>query len=94
MLRIDLFPLLCYNTTKAVRRNKEVDDAFIESLFVEMSALHHLDEAGAEQTVAADLGPLPPAAVALLSTLGGTWILLGAWWSWGHIKKKIKSNLR
>ena len=85
---------LIESTVKAIRRKKEVNEEFFDSLFAEMSALHHLDEAGADQAVQADLGPLPPAAVALLCSLGGTWILLAAWWSWGLIKKKNKSNLR
>ena len=35
-----------------------------------------------------DLGPLPPTAVALLSALGGTWVILGSIFLYGKLKKK------
>ena len=76
------------NTTKAVRRKKEVNEAFIEDLFAEMTALHHLDEAGAEKLSGGDLGPLPGTAIALLSALGGTWVILGGVFLYGRLKKK------
>lgn len=76
------------NVTKAIRRKKEVNDTFVEELFSEMVSLHHLDEAGAETVTGGDLGPLPTTAVALLSVLGGTWVLLGVTWLFGMVKKK------
>ena len=76
------------NTTKAVRRKKEVNDAFLEDLFAEMTALHHLDEAGGEKQTGGDLGPLPPTAIALLSALGGTWVILGCVFLYSKLKKK------
>ncbi len=76
------------NTTKSVRRKKEVNEAFIDNLFAEMTALHHLDEAGAEKLSGGDLGPLPSTAVILLATLGGTWLILGCSWIYGVLRKK------
>ena len=76
------------NTTKAVRRKKEVNEEFFEDLFGEMTALYHLDEAGAEKLSGGDLGPLPPTAVALLGTLGGTWVILAGAFLYGKVKKK------
>lgn len=76
------------NTTKAVRRKKEVNEAFIADLFEEMTALHHLDEAGSNISSDKDLGPLPPAAIALLATLGGTWVILGSIFIYDKLKKK------
>ena len=79
---------LIENTTKSVRRKKEVNETFLEDLFAEMTALHHLDEAGAEKVSGGDLGPLPGTAVALLAALGGTWVILGSVFLYGKIKKK------
>ena len=76
------------SVTQSVRRKKEVNEEFIENLFAEMTALHHLDEAGAEKLSGGDLGPLPPTAVALLSALGGTWVILGIIFLYGKRKKK------
>ena len=76
------------SVTKAVRRKKEVNEAFFADLFDEMTALHHLDEADAEKLSGGDLGPLPPTAVALLSVLGGTWVILGSIFLYDKLKKK------
>ena len=76
------------NTTKAVRRKKDVNETFLTALFGEMTALYHLDEAGGEKPSGGDLGPLPPTAVALLGSLGGTWIILGSVFLYGRWKKK------
>ena len=76
------------SVTKSVRRKKEVDEAFLQDLFAEMTALHHLDEAGAEKLSGGDLGPLPPTAIALLSALGGTWVILGSVFLYSKVKKK------
>ena len=76
------------SVTKAVRRKKEVNEKFIAELFDEMTALHHLNEAGAEKLSGGDLGPLPPTAIALLSALGGSWVILGSFFLYGKLKKK------
>ena len=76
------------NTTKAVRRKKEVNEAFMTDLFEEMTALHHLDEAGANRSSGGDLGPLPPASVALLASLSGIWMILGCLFLYDKRKKK------
>ena len=76
------------SVTKSVRRNKEVNEEFLQDLFAEMTALHHLDEAGAEKLSGGDLGPLPPTAIALLAVLGGTWVILGSVFLYGKLKKK------
>ena len=76
------------SVTKAVRRKKEVNEEFLQNLFEEMTALYHLDEAGAEKLSGGNLGPLPSTAVALLSALGGTWVILGSIFLYGKLKKK------
>ena len=66
------------NVTKAKRRKKTVDDAFIDDLYDEVYSLYHLDQtsaAGGTQTK--DLGPLPTESVVLLVTLAVVWVILG-----------------
>ena len=66
------------NVTKAKRRKKTVDDAFIDDLYDEVYSLYHLDQTSAAGgAVAKDLGPLPTESVVLLSTLVVVWIILG-----------------
>ncbi len=66
---------LIEEVTKGVRRKKEINDEFIQNLYSDMISLHHLDECG-PAAGKAELGPLPPTAVALLSSLGITWGLI------------------
>lgn len=66
---------LIEEVTKGVRRKKEINDEFIQNLYSDMISLHHLDECG-PAAGKAELGPLPPTAVALLASLGITWGLI------------------
>ena len=66
---------LIENVTKSVRRKQAVDDAYLQELENEITALHHLSEIGGGTEVEpADLGPLPPTAVALLASLAAAWV--------------------
>lgn len=58
---------------KSVRRKQTVDDDYITNLYSEMNALYRLDQVSAARG-RQDLGPLPPASVALLATLGTVWV--------------------
>ena len=71
------------NTAKSVRRGGIIDDAFIDSLFEDMRSMYHLDEYGKK-----DLGPLPQTSVILLTCLGVTWVLIGAYVVYDAIKRK------
>ncbi len=66
---------LIEEVTKGVRRKKEINDEFIQNLYSDMISLHHLDECG-PSSGKAELGPLPPEAIALLSSLGIAWALI------------------
>ncbi|MBQ7615948.1 MAG: extracellular solute-binding protein [Butyrivibrio sp.] len=70
---------LVENVTKAVRRKKTVDDAYIEDLYDEVIALYHLDQrsSGAIAGEKKDLGPLPLASKLLFAALALTWIIIG-----------------
>ena len=74
---------LIESVTRSIRRKETVDEAYMETLFAEVSALHRLD-----QVESTDLGPMPETAVWLLAGLGGTWILLGVGAIIGKIRKK------
>lgn len=80
------------DVTKSVRRKKTVDDAFIDQLYADMTSLYRLDQitgqGGAQVVGSEDLGPLPPAAVALIAALAGTWVLMGIYVLRQRLKKK------
>ena len=82
--------------TKGVRRKKVVDDAFIDKLFANMISLYRLDTEGkaASAEGKADLGPLPGTAVALLCTLGATWVCIGLYvgGTWLKGRKLLKNK--
>ena len=69
---------LIENVTKSVRRNQVVDEKYMEKLYADITSLHRLDQIQAGSGKA-DLGPLPQASVILLVSLGGIWVILGAY---------------
>ena len=73
--------------TKGVRRKKEVNDAFIDTLYSDMTSLYRLDQT-ASSGGKTDLGPLPATAVILLASLVTAWVLIGLYVLWDHGKKK------
>ena len=79
---------LIEEVTKATRRNKTVDDAFIDSLYGEMISLHRLDGIGAGSTGKAELGPLPPTAIMLLSLSATAWVFIGIYILVQTLKKR------
>ncbi|MGM9590984.1 MAG: ABC transporter substrate-binding protein [Faecousia sp.] len=79
------------DVTKAVRRKKTVDDAFIDNLYADMTSLYRLNQhadQGKGSVGADDLGPLPRASAALIAVLAGTWIVMGAYVLREQTKKK------
>lgn len=75
--------------TKAVRRNKAVDNTFVENLFDEMTALYRLDQI--ELTDAyIDLGKMPTGSVVLLVALGAIWCSIIAYCTIGYVKQRRK----
>ena len=82
---------LVEEVTKAVRRKKEVNDVFIADLYEDVTSLYHLNESGPASSGKADLGPLPPTAVALLSSLAVAWIFILLYLIRQGMKKKRNS---
>ena len=77
------------SVVKSTRRGETVDDAYLDKLFDDVTALYHLDDASRTASSGpADLGPLPGTAVALLSALGTAWVLIGAAVLVGRLRKK------
>ena len=65
---------LIENVTKSVRRKKEIDDAFIEKLYSDVTSLCHLDQIQVDGSSGKkELGPLPKTSVVLLTVLGVIW---------------------
>lgn len=67
---------LIENVTNSVRRNEVVDDAYIRSLYDEVTALYRLGQSSLVVGERAQLGALPPTAVILLTLLAVTWGLI------------------
>ena len=85
--------------TKAVRRKKDVDDAFVSDLYSEVTSLYRLDQLAvkAESTEAGEeesgdqFGPMPKEAVILLGSLAGAWLLIILYVVFDGIRKKNTS---
>lgn len=80
------------NTVKSVRRKQEVDDAYIEKLYGDMTALYRLDQIGGPggQSLSgkSDLGKLTATSVLLLSGLAAAWVLILIYVGYEAAKKK------
>ena len=81
---------LIENTSKAVRRNQTVDDAFMEKLEGDITALYRLNEARGSAAEAKDLGPLPTGARVLLGAIAAVWVGIIAYVGYGYTKEKKK----
>ncbi len=79
---------LIENVTKSVRRNETVDEDYMEELFDSVASLYRLDQSPQSSAGREDLGPLPTAAVALLSALGAIWVIIISYLLITRLKKK------
>lgn len=73
------------SVARSVRRKETVDDAYVDKLFTDVSALYRLDKVRTNE-----FGPLPQTSVWLMIALGGTWVVLGAIAIVGKAKRKKK----
>lgn len=81
---------LINSTVKSVRRRETVDDAYIENLYQEVTALYRLDQLTASRDSRAELGPMPLESKILLGSLGIVWIGIGAYYACALLKKRKK----
>ena len=79
---------LIEETAKSVRRKKTVDDAYIDSLYSQITSLYRLDQMNAQSGGKKALGPLPSTSVALLCVLAGVWVLIGLYYLRLVLKKR------
>lgn len=81
------------DVTKAVRRKKTVDDAFVDKLYADMTSLYRLDQIeGSGKAVGGDLGPLPETAVWLLASLACAWVMIIAYVAAQAVRKKKRDK--
>ena len=67
------------DVAKSVKRKKEVNDAYMDSLFKDVTSLYRLDQGGVKDELSggkAELGELPATAKALIGSLAAAWILI------------------
>ncbi|MBQ1930935.1 MAG: extracellular solute-binding protein, partial [Lachnospiraceae bacterium] len=66
------------NVTKSILRKQTVDEAYMETLFADMTSLYRLDQIQVDGNWKLQLGPMPLPSVILLIALATTWLGLGA----------------
>ena len=79
---------LVEDVTKAVRRKKTVDDAYIDNLFQSVTDMYELNQPRGGEDTPRDLGPLPMGSKLLLIGLAAVWVILGAAMIAGRMKRK------
>ena len=79
---------------KAVRRNQTVDEAFMDKLYSDITALYRLDQIGgqnhAQNLGKTELGKLPAPAIALLTILVVVWLIIIVYVSIQYVKRRKK----
>ena len=76
------------NTVKSTRRKETIDEAYMQKLFTEMTALYRLDQIEVSNASKQNMGPLPGTAVLLLCILTVAWVCIGTYCMKEAIKKK------
>lgn len=83
---------LVENTVKSARRGEEIDEAYMEKLFDDITSLYRLDQMSSQKSQISsdkvDLGELPKTAVILLTVLVVTWICILLYITLGIVKKR------
>lgn len=83
------------NTVKSVRRGQQVDEAYMEKLYSDMTSLYRLDQISRQNSMTSgrtDLGELPKTAVILLTSLAAAWGLIFLYVGVTAIKKRAKQE--
>lgn len=93
----DAASYLVEDTAKSARRKQEINDAYFDQLFKDVSNLYHLDQIevtddeGSAGSSVRDLGPLPVTSVVLLGVLAAAWVGILLWVSAGYFARKRKN---
>ena len=83
---------LIESVTKSMRRRENVDGAYIDKLFSDVTSLYRLNEITASEGGGVSLGEIPAMSIVLLATLGGIWVLIGAYLVWQYLKKRERES--
>ncbi len=67
---------LIENVANSVRRHETVDNAYMEQLYADVTALYRLDQKDIASNGKQELGPLPKTAEFLLTALAISWLLI------------------
>ena len=81
---------LIENVANAVRRGETVDDAYMEALTADVTALYRLDQKDIATGSRQKLGSLPHTAVLLLATLAFVWCMILLYVLSDFVKKRKK----
>ncbi|MBO4411675.1 MAG: extracellular solute-binding protein [Lachnospiraceae bacterium] len=85
---------LIENVTKSIRRKQTVDDAYIEKLYNDMTALYRLDQLQTDsKDQKRDFKSLPAGAAALLIGLGAAWLVIGTVFLIRTVREKKKKTV-
>ena len=76
------------NVTKSILRKQTVDEAYMDTLFADMTSLYRLDQIQVDGNWKLQLGPMPLPSVILLIALATTWLGLAAF----AVARKKKSK--
>ncbi len=77
------------NVAKSIRRKQTVDEAYMETLYADVTSLYRLDQGGDSlEGGKEELGALPGASIALLAGLAGVWVCIGLYVLCDAAKKK------
>lgn len=84
------------NVAKSVRRKQEINEAYMETLYQDVTSLYRLDQGGSQDQLSSEaqeeLGPLPAEAVILLASLACAWILIFLYLAVEAFRKKKMSD--
>ena len=78
---------LIENVTKSIRRKETVDDAYIDDLFNDVSALYRLDQISTSEAGQKELGEIPTASKLLLAAIAVAWLLMGGYALMSKVKR-------
>ena len=82
---------LIENVVASEQRGHPVEDKDIETIFVNMRKLHHLDQMQVTGLQKQDFGALPPAAVVLFAGLGIAWAGIAVYY---FVRKKKEKDTK
>ena len=80
------------SVTKSVNRKEEINDAYMAKLYADTNSLYRLDQKSASAVEQTNLGKFPPTAVALLTAMAVTWLLILAYVLRNTVKKRKICN--